>query len=99
MVQFDEYDLLYTDYINTITNDYNPDYIAIADLETVNLREKFEVIYFCDDFLKKYRMDKDVANFQMIERLARQCQLKQVIDRKSLIQSVEAGLVDELSSY
>lgn len=98
MVQFDKEDLYYKDYVNTITNDYNPDYTAIEDLETVNLRERFEVIYFCDAYLKRYKIDKEVENFQAIEKIVRQHR-SVVINKRELFRYVESNLVMEASYY
>lgn len=36
MVNYDENDLIYNDYINTTTNGDNPDYTAIRDRERVS---------------------------------------------------------------
>lgn len=65
MVQFDPEDLFYKDYINTIGT--YPDYIAIEDMEFLNLKERYHVIYFCDAFLKRYRHDKTPENFHKAE--------------------------------
>lgn len=89
MVQFDENDLLFNDYENTITNKYFPDYIAIDDLETVNLKERFEVIFFCDLYLKKYKIDKDVDNFRKVEKIIRKYILCGPVDRKLLMKVVK----------
>lgn len=88
MVQFDENDLLFEDYENTITNKYFPDYIAIEDLETVNLKERFEVIFFCDQYLKKYRIDKDVDNFRKVEKIIRKYSSCGPVERKLLLKVV-----------
>lgn len=69
MVQFEEEDLFYTDYINTMGN--QPDYIAIEDFEILDLREKYHVIFFCDAYLKRQRLDKTIEAFQKAEKIVR----------------------------
>lgn len=99
MVQFDESDLFYKDYINTITNDYNPDYIAIEDFENVNPKERFEMIFFCDAYLKRYKLDKDIANFQKVEKIVRSRFPHLIIPKKELYLYVAQNWYVESNTY
>lgn len=71
MVQFEQEDLYFKDYANTL-GEY-PDYTSIEDLEVLCLSEKFHVIFFCDSYLKRYRLDKTVQNFQKVEKIIKGC--------------------------
>ena len=73
MVQFEEVDLFYNHYINTM-GEY-PDYIAIESLDILNLKEKFHVIFICDAYLKRHRLDKTVENFQKAEKVLKGCSM------------------------
>jgi hypothetical protein len=81
MIQFDENDLFYKDYENSIGN--LPDYVAIEDLKILNIRERYHVIYFCDAYLKRYRLDKEIENFQKVEHILRMSP-QQYCDKKQL---------------
>ena len=89
MIQFDEGDLYYKDYINTITDDYYPDYFTIENKDTVNLKERFEMIFFCDAYLKKQKIDKNIKNFQKVEKILRARLPVRISPRKELILYVE----------
>lgn len=87
MVQFDSNDLFFDDYQNTITNSYFPDYLAIEDFENVNLRERFEIIFFCDHYISRSRIDKEICNFQKVERIVRSYP-RASVSRKELMRFV-----------
>ncbi|MDQ1095850.1 MULTISPECIES: hypothetical protein [Chryseobacterium] len=84
MVNYTEEDLLHHDYINTTTNADNPDYIAIRDRERVSKRERYEVVYFCDAFVKKYDVPKTKESFQKVEKLIRLPQASAIVMRDKL---------------
>lgn len=84
MVNYDENDLIYNDYINTTTNGDNPDYTAIRDRERVSKNELYEVVWFCDAFVKNYDVPKTKASFQRVERLLRLPQVSHVVMRNEL---------------
>jgi len=99
MVQFDEGDLFYKDYINTITDDFTPDYFTIENKNTVNIRERFEMVFFCDDYLRRYKLDKDVANFQKVEKILRARFPERPCSRKELLLYVEQNWEEFESEY
>jgi hypothetical protein len=88
MVQFDENDLCYNDYVNTLGN--LPDYVAIEDLKVLNIRELYHVIYFCDAYLKRYRIDKENENFQRAESVLR-LSFQQYWDKEQLFRYVSVN--------
>lgn len=94
MVQFDEYDLFFTDY--TDSPDEYPDYVAIEDLELLNIRNKYHVIYFCDAYLKIFRLDKTIQNFQLIEKQIRLYKHDNFVYKKNLLEYVETNLSKKL---
>lgn len=94
MVQFDEYDLFFTDY--TDNPDEYPDYVAIEDLELLNIRNKYHVIYFCDAYLKIFRLDKTIHNFQLIEKQIRLYPHNYLVYKKKLLRYVESSLAIRL---
>jgi hypothetical protein len=84
MVEFDENDLVNRDYLNTTTNGDNPNYTAIRDRERVNKKERYEVVYFCDAFVKNYQVPKTKASFQKVERIIRLSQASSIVMRDQL---------------
>lgn len=84
MVEFDENDLVNRDYVNTTTNGDNPNYTAIRDRERVNKKERYEVVYFCDAFVKNYQVPKTKASFQKVERIIRLSQASSIVMRDQL---------------
>lgn len=84
MVEFDENDLVNRDYVNTTTNGDNPNYTAIRDRERVNKKERYEVVYFCDAFVKNYEVPKTKASFQKVERIIRLSQASSIVMRDQL---------------
>ncbi|MDX6189313.1 hypothetical protein SGQ83_08150 [Flavobacterium sp. Fl-318] len=84
MVKYDENDLIYDDYVNTTTKGDNPDYIGIKDREKVSKKELYEVVWFCDAFVKNYNVEKTKASFQKAEKLLRLPDAKSIIMRDEL---------------
>lgn len=88
MEEFDENDLLNTDYENTTTQGDDPDYTAIRDRERVNKKELYEVVYFCNAFMKKHKFKKR-ASFQKVEKIIRLKEASGIVMRDELIKFVE----------
>ncbi|WP_199117812.1 hypothetical protein [Pedobacter sp. ASV28] len=84
MVEFDESDLVNDDYENTTTKGDNPNYTAIRDRERVNKKELYEVVYFCDAFVKGYQVPKTKASFQKVEKLIRLPAASKIVMRDEL---------------
>jgi len=84
MVEFDENDLVNRDYVNTTTNGDNPNYTAIRDRERVNKKERYEVVYFCDAFVKNYQVPKTKASSQKVEKIIRLSQASSIVMRDQL---------------
>lgn len=84
MVNFDENDLINGDYVDTTTKGDDPDYIAIRDRERVSKKERYEVVWFCDAFVKGYNVSKTKESFQKVEKLIRLPQASHIVMRKEL---------------
>lgn len=84
MVNFDENDLIHDDYVDTTTDGDNPNYTAIRDRERVSKKELYEVIWFCDAFVKNYKVPKTKESFQKVEKLLRLPQISSVVMRDEL---------------
>jgi hypothetical protein len=84
MTEFDENDLVKSDYVNTTTDGDNPNYTAIRDRERVNKQELYEVIYFCNAFVNGYKVEKTKESFQKVEKLIRLPQASSIVMRDKL---------------
>lgn len=84
MVDFDENDLINDDYVNSTTQGDDPDYIGIKDRVRVNKKELYEVVWFCDSFVKNYNVPKTKASFQKAEKLLRLEEASGIVMRKEL---------------
>lgn len=97
MVKYDESDLVNDDYVDTTTDGDDPNYTAIRDREKVNKKELYEVVWFCDAFVKGYTVPKTKESFQKVEKLLRLPEISNVVMRDELIDFVvknwNAGLV------
>lgn len=83
MVNYNENDLI-NDYVNTTTKGDNPDYTAIRDREKVSKKELYEVIWFCDAFVKDYNVPKTKESFQKVEKLLTLPQISHIVMRNEL---------------
>lgn len=84
MNEFDENDLVNKDYENTTTQGDNPNYTAIRDRERVNKKERYEVVYFCNAFVKGYQVPKTKESFQKVEKILRLPQASNIVMREEL---------------
>lgn len=84
MVDYDEKDLINNDYVNTTVKGDNPKYTAIRDRERVSKKELYEVIYFCDAFVKNYNVPKNKESFQKVEKLIRLPKASDIVMRDKL---------------
>lgn len=84
MVNYNENDLINKDYVNTTTKGDNPNYIGIRDKERVSKTELYEVVWFCDAFVKNYSVPKTKQSFQKVERLLRLPQASNIVMRTQL---------------
>ncbi len=97
MVNYDETDLINNDYVNKTTGGDDPNYTAIRDREKVNKKELYEVVWFCDAFLKNHNVPKTKQSFQKVEKMLRLPQISSVVMRDELNDFVDknwnSGLV------
>ncbi|KFF00706.1 hypothetical protein IX39_08785 [Chryseobacterium formosense] len=84
MIEFDENDLVNKDYENTTTQGDNPHYTAIRDRERVNKKERYEVVYFCNAFVKGYQVPKTKESFQKVEKILRLPHASNIVMREEL---------------
>ena len=83
MPEFDETDLVHSDYENTTTSGDDPDYTASKDRDRVNKKERYEVIHFCNEFMKTHDLKKK-SSFQKIENLIRLPEASDIVMRDKL---------------
>ncbi|WP_293908308.1 hypothetical protein [Sphingobacterium sp. UBA5670] len=83
MPEFDENDLVNTDYENTTTSGDDPKYTASRDRIRVNKRERYEVIHFCNEFMKEHNL-KNKSSFQKIEKIIRLPEASGIVMRNEL---------------
>jgi len=84
MVDYDENDLIHDDYVNTTTKGDNPDYKGIKDRERVSKKELYEVIWFCDAFVKNNKVPKSKKSFQKVEELLKLKEAENIVMRDKL---------------
>lgn len=84
MTNYDENDLINDDYIKTTTTGDNPNYTGIKDREKVSKKELYEVVWFCDAFVKNYNIPKTKESFQKAEKLLRLPEAKTIEMRDEL---------------
>lgn len=62
----------------------NCNYTAIRDRERVNKKERYEVVYFCNAFVKGYQVPKTKKSFQKVEKILRLPQASNIVMREEL---------------
>ncbi|MBC9811086.1 hypothetical protein H9Y05_01230 [Crocinitomicaceae bacterium CZZ-1] len=87
-MSFNEDDLLHDDYENTTTPGDDPNYTGKRDRDRVNKKELYEVVYFCNAFMEKHKLEKK-DSFQKIERIIRLPEASGIVMRDDLIKFVE----------
>lgn len=93
MANFTREDLAFTGYSQTIDSVNNPDNIRILDHLYVNKTEEFEVIYFCNEFLKKYKVPKTKASFQKVEGFLQHSSLENEIHKAKLLDWIASNWI------
>lgn len=88
MAEFTEDDLLYDDYENTTTPSDDPDYIGKKDRDKVNKNESYEVVDFCNAFLKEHNLNKKI-HFHRVEELIRLPAASDIVMREDLMKYVK----------
>lgn len=84
MALFTNKDLSYSGYSQSIIDSTHPDAIAVLQGEYVDKAEEAEVVYFCNQFLKKYKVPKTKATFQKVEHFLHHEALENEIHRSQL---------------
>lgn len=88
MANFTGKDLAYNDYSPTVDGGDNPKYIGVLDRIKVDKTEEYEVVYFCNSFMKKHNM-KTKESFQKVEKLLRDKDIASEDNREKLINWIE----------
>ncbi len=83
-MEYNEDDLVNSDYENSTTSGDDPNYTAILDRERVNKKELYEVVYFCNAFLKGYKVPKTKESFQKVEKIIRLPNASNIVMRDEL---------------
>ena len=84
MADFTREDLAFTGYSQTIdAKDYTKT-IDVLDRIYIDKTEEFEVIHFCNQFLKKYKVPQTKASFQKAEGFLQHPSLENEIYRNQL---------------
>jgi hypothetical protein len=93
MADFTKEDLAFTGYSQTIdANDYRKT-IDVIDRIYVDKTEEFEVIHFCNQFLKKYKVPKTKASFQKAESFLQHPSLENEIYRSQLLDWIASNWI------
>ncbi|MDR2230185.1 MAG: hypothetical protein LBE39_12025 [Flavobacteriaceae bacterium] len=91
MADFDENDLVYSNYENNTTAGDDPKYTAARDRDRVNKKERYEVIHFCKAFVNNYDVPKTKASFQKVEKLINLREASGIVIRKELNEFVASN--------
>ncbi|WP_281638144.1 hypothetical protein [Flavobacterium marginilacus] len=83
MAEFDENDLVHKDYENKTTTGDDPEYTGTKDRVRVNKKERYEVIDFCNEFMKTHDL-KNKSSFQKIEEIIRLPEASNIVMRDKL---------------
>lgn len=86
MANFTSLDLKFTGYSKTVDGGDNPKYIGVLDRIQVDKTEEYEVVYFCNNFLAKFKVPQTIESFQKTERLLHHQDLKNENNRQKLIE-------------
>lgn len=84
MANFTREDLAFSGYSQTINLQNNANHIEILDRIYVDKVEEYEVIHFCNEFLKKYKVPQTKASFQKVESFLQHSALENEVYRIQL---------------
>jgi hypothetical protein len=86
MQEFSAEDLTLQDYEDETTGDDNPKITGEVDRSKVNKTERYEVVDFCNSFLKQGFKDVEVTreNFQKVEKIIRLPEASNIVSRSEL---------------
>ncbi|WP_326983197.1 hypothetical protein VUJ46_01225 [Chryseobacterium sp. MYb264] len=84
MGEFNENDLVNNDYQRTVTKGVNSKFTDVRNRQKVNKKETYEVIYFCNAFVKAYHVPKTKESFQKVEKIIRLPQASHIVMRDQL---------------
>lgn len=95
MADFTREDLAFAGYSQTIDIENNPKTIEVLDRICVNKTEEFEVVHFCNQFLKKYKVPQTKASFQKAESFLQHPSLENEIYRLQLFDWIASNWVKQ----
>ena len=93
MADFTREDLAFNGYSQTIDTEYYPKTIEVLDRIYIDKTEEFEVIHFCNQFLKKYKVPQTKASFQKAESFLQHPSLENEIYRAQLLDWIASNWI------
>ena len=93
MAHFTSEDLAFTGYSQTVDTSNAREATEIQEKIYVNKTEEIEVIHFCNQFLKKYKVPKTKASFQKAESLLQHPTIENEIYRERLLDWIASNWI------
>lgn len=93
MADFTREDLAFTGYSQTIDSKDYPITIEVLDRIYIDKTEELEVIHFCNQFLKKYKVPQTKASFQKVESFLQHPSLENEIYRSQLLDWIASNWI------
>ncbi|WP_338645690.1 hypothetical protein V5J73_10480 [Flavobacterium sp. KS-LB2] len=93
MADFTREDLAFTGYSQTIDSKDYPKTIEVLDRIYIDKTEELEVIHFCNQFLKKYKVPQTKASFQKAESFLQHPSLENEIYRSQLLDWIASNWI------
>ncbi|MFV8336012.1 hypothetical protein [Flavobacterium sp. RSP29] len=93
MADFTREDLAFTGYSQTINAKDHTKTIDVLDRIYIDKTEEFEVIHFCNQFLKKYKVPQTKASFQKAEGFLQHPSLENEIYRTQLFDWIASNWI------
>jgi hypothetical protein len=93
MANFTSDDLAFTGYSQTVDATSNPNSNTIFNTIYVDKTEECEVVYFCNQFLEKYKVPQTKASFQKAESFLQHALLENQVYREELMDWIASNWV------
>ncbi|WP_152556911.1 hypothetical protein [Flavobacterium sp. 83] len=93
MANFTTDDLAFTGYSQIVTKTNDGTQIEIYDSTYVDKTEECEVVHFCNEFLKKYKVPQTKASFQKVESFLQHSILEHQIYREELLDWIASNWI------
>lgn len=93
MAYFTNEDLAFTGYSQTVDTTDNSKHSNLFDAKYIDKTEECEVVYFCNQFLEKYKVPKTKASFQKVENFLQHSLLEHQIYREELLDWIASNWI------